>query len=88
MDVFEYIELWNYNEIIKNVDNKYKDIIDEETKTKIDEFFKDDVVLDNKTINSSISNQSINISEKVITKNELAKATRKFISRHLSSKKK
>ncbi len=88
MDVFEYIELWNYNEIIKNVDNKYKDIIDEETKTKIDEFFKDDVVLDNKTINSSISNQSINISEKLITKNELAKATRKFISRHLSLKKK
>ena len=40
MDVFEYIELWNYNEIIKNVDNKYKDIIDEETKKKLMNFLK------------------------------------------------
>ena len=90
INVFEYIELWNYNEIIKNVDNIYKKNLDNDTIESIEEYFKDEKDLsfsDNKTINSSISNKSIT-KDKLITKSELAKATRKFISRHLSSKRK
>ena len=91
INIFEYIELWNYNEIVKNVDNKYKNNLDDDTIKSIEEYFKnekDSSFIDNKTINSSISNKSININNKVITKSELAKAIKKFISRHLSSKRK
>ena len=91
IDVFEYIELWNYNEIIKNVDNKYKKNLEDGKIKLIEEYFqneRDSNFFEYKTINTTTSNKSNNINDKVITKSELSKATRKFISRHLSSKRK
>ena len=69
IEIYNYIELLSYGEVLQNVDNKYRKEIDENEVTNINNYFNQE------------EEQKKN---RLITKNKLPTVIRKFISRYLS----